>query len=194
MEGVIKINFLIDSGSVINIIILTTFQNLKKANNKLYLETTKTKVVPYGQSENGLRIKGVCYLTLETSSKFATDKLYVVNTKAKNLLTGFCAIALYLLSLNTQLKTQCEINLTTHERKYRNSCSKLNLPDFKTQEEDNIPKRLRKLVQTYRQSLFTRKIEKLKDTKIKLHINELIQPVAQAERRIPFSLRESVRA
>ena len=68
------------------------------------------------------------------------------------------------------------------------------MADFKTQQEDNIPKRLKKLVQTYRQSLFTGKIGKLKDTKIKLHINESIPPVAQVERRIPFSLRESVRA
>ena len=63
---------------------------------------------------------------------------------------------------------------------------------FKIRQEDNIPKRLKKLVQTYRQSLFTGK--KVKDTKIKLHINESIPPVAQVERRIPFSLRESVRA
>ena len=68
------------------------------------------------------------------------------------------------------------------------------MAEFNTQQENNIPKRFRKLVQTYRQSLFTRKIGKLKYTKIKLHINESIPPVAQAERRIPFSLRESVRA
>ena len=32
-EGVMKINFLIDSGSAINIINLATFQNLKKVNS-----------------------------------------------------------------------------------------------------------------------------------------------------------------
>ena len=102
VKGVMKINFLIDSGSAINIINLATFQNLKKVNSKLHLKTTKTKIVPYGQSENCLKIEAVCYLTLETSSKFTTDKFYVVHRKAKNLLTGSCAIALNLLSLNTE--------------------------------------------------------------------------------------------
>ena len=68
------------------------------------------------------------------------------------------------------------------------------MADFKIQQEDNIPRRLKKLVQTYWESLFTGKIGKLKDTKIKLHVNESILPVTQTETRIPFSLRESVRA
>ena len=116
-----------------------------------------------------------------------------MNKKAKNLLTGSCAIALNLLSLNTetlksyqkrkhqtitsinqniikqninqkhQSKTtetssKCDNNLTTHDIKYKNSCNNLNLADLKTQQEDNIPKRLKKLIQTYRQSFFTGKI------------------------------------
>ena len=36
VKGVMKINFLIDSGSAINIINLATFQNLKKVNSKLH--------------------------------------------------------------------------------------------------------------------------------------------------------------
>ena len=73
---------------------METFQNLEKLNRKLHLKTTKTKKVPHGQSENCLKIEGVCYLTLETCSEFATDKCYVVKTEVKNLLTGFCAIPL----------------------------------------------------------------------------------------------------
>ena len=68
-----KINFLIDSGPAINIANLATFQNLKKVNSKLHLKTTKTKIVLYRQSRNCLKIEGVCYLTLEASSKCATD-------------------------------------------------------------------------------------------------------------------------
>ena len=78
--------------------------------------------------------------------------------------------------------------------KYQNSCSKFNLTDFKTQKEDNIPQCLGILIQTYRQSLFIEEIGKLKDTKTKLYLSELIPPVAQAERCIPFSLGESVHA
>ena len=148
-----------------------------------------------------MKTEEVCYLTLESDSKFTTDKFYVWNTTAKNILTSSCAIALNLLRLNTQSKVhpletsnKCEINLTTHESKYGNSCSKLSFADFKIQQEDNIPKCLRKLVQTYRQSLFTGKIGKVKDTKIKLHKNKPMPTVAQAEKRIPFLLRESLRA
>ena len=61
-------------------------------NSKPYLKTTKTKIVPYGKSEYCWKIEGVCYLELETSSNSATDKFYVVNRQAKNLLTGSCAI------------------------------------------------------------------------------------------------------
>ena len=95
-------NFLIDRGSAINIIILATFQNLKEVNSKLHLKKNKTKIVPYGQSENCLKIEGVRYLTLETRSKLTTDKFYVANTKAKNLLTVSYGIALNLLSLNKE--------------------------------------------------------------------------------------------
>ena len=71
-----------------------------------------------------MKTEEVCYLTLESDSKFTTDKFYVWNTKAKNILTSSCAIALNLLRLNTQSKVhpletsnKCEINLTTHESK-----------------------------------------------------------------------------
>ena len=42
------------------------------------------------------------YFVNGCNSKFTTDKFYVVNTKAKNLLTGSCSIALNLLSINTK--------------------------------------------------------------------------------------------
>ena len=62
----------------------------------------------------------------------------------------------------------------------------------KQSDDSKIPKRLEKLITSYRQTLFTGEIGKLKDTKIKLHINDKIPPVAQAERRIPFALRKKV--
>ena len=144
-------------------------------NSKLHLKTTKTKVVPNGQSENCFKIEGVCYLTLETGLKFAIDKVFVVNTKAKNLLTSSCAIALNLLSLNketsksnqnwqhqsktSETSSKCENNLTTHDIKYKNSESNLDLADVN-----------KKITSAYWQGLFAGKIKKLKDREIKLHI------------------------
>ena len=55
-----------------------------------------------------------------------------------------------------------------------------------------ISKRLEKLINSYRQRLFTGKIGKLKDTKIKLRINDKVPPVAQAKQRIPFALRKKI--
>jgi transposase InsO family protein len=43
-------------------------------------------------------------------------------------------------------------------------------------------------------SLFNGKIGKLKDFKLKLHIDTNVKPVQQAERRIPFHLREKVKS
>ena len=52
----------------------------------------------------------------------------------------------------------------------------------------------KKITSAYWQGLFAGKIKKLKDREIKLNINKPMSPVAQGERRIPFSLKESVRA
>ena len=62
----------------------------------------------------------------------------------------------------------------------------------KQSDDSKIPKRLEKLIPSYRQTLFTGEIGKLNDTKIKLHINDKIPSVAQAEHRIPFALRKKV--
>ena len=51
---------------------------------------------------------------------------------------------------------------------------------------------IRKTNYLLRQTLFTGKIGKLKDAKIKLHINNKILPVVQAERRILFALRKKL--
>ena len=72
-----KINFLIDRGSATNVINLASFQNLRKVNSNIHLKRAKTKIVPYRQLENCLKIEGVCYLTLQTSSNFTTEKLII---------------------------------------------------------------------------------------------------------------------
>ena len=201
-EGV-KVNFLIDSGSAINIININTFQKLKRKNNSLHLKPTKTKIVAYGQSENHLKIKGACYLTLETESKITTDIFYVIDTKAKNLLTGKCAVDLDLIYVRERPSARVSL---PQNNTYVNQTNNTEVNDqenmqneaekqekIKNKATENVPKRLYKLIESYRPKLFTGNIGKLKDTKIKLHINKEVPPVAQAERRIPFSLRAKVK-
>ena len=62
----------------------------------------------------------------------------------------------------------------------------------KQSNDSKIPKRLEKLITSYWQNFFFGKIGKLKDAKIKLHINDKIPPFALAERRIPFALRKKL--
>ena len=48
----------------------------------------------------------------------------------------------------------------------------------------------KRLINSYQQKFFTSNIGKLKDTKIKLHINNSVPPVPQADCCIAFALRE----
>ena len=59
-------------------------------------------------------------------------------------------------------------------------------------DDSKIPKTLEKLINSYQQNPFTGKIGKLKDTKIKLHINDKVPSIVQAEHRIPFALRKKI--
>ena len=62
----------------------------------------------------------------------------------------------------------------------------------KQSNDSKIPKPLEKLIASYRQTLFTGGIGKLKDTKIKLYVNDKIPSVVQPEPRILFALRKKV--
>ena len=56
----------------------------------------------------------------------------------------------------------------------------------------HIPKRINKIINNYKDDVFSNRIGKFKDVKVKLHIDKNVIPVAQPERRIPFLLREKV--
>ena len=105
-------------------------------------------------------------------------------------MTGACAIELDLI---------CLTRTTSDKRDERTKLQevpvvkeKIVKANNKQSDDSKIPKRLEKLINSYRQKLFTGEIGKLKGTKIKLHINDKVPPVAQAERRIPFALRKKV--
>ena len=57
----------------------------------------------------------------------------------------------------------------------------------------HIPKRIDEIINNYKDDVFSNRIGKFKDVKVKLHIDKNVIPVAQPERRIPFLLREKVR-
>ena len=49
-----------------------------------------------------------------------------------------------------------------------------------------IPTRIDKIINNYKDGLFSNRIEKFKDVKVKLHIDKKVIPVAQPKHRIPF--------
>ena len=137
-----------------------------------------------------MQIKGTCQLTVKTGANITTALFYVIDSNLNNLLTGACA---------TELDFICLPHTTSEKRDERAKLQAVsvvkekNVNENKKQSDDSkIPKHLEKLINSYRQKLFTGKIGKLKDIKIKLHNNDKVPPVVQAERRIPFALRKKV--
>ena len=132
-------------------------------------------------------MKGTRQLTVETGTKITTALFYVIDSNSHNLLTGACAIELDLICLPLTIsdkRTKLQEASVVKE--------KIVKANNKQSDDSKTPKRLEKLITSYRQKLFTGKIGKLKDTKTKLHINDKVPPFAQAERHIPFALRKKV--
>ena len=166
-----KVEFLIDSGSALNILNLKIFNKLN-SKNSLKLRKTDKRVLTYGINKPSLSIKGVTTLFIENNNKLITKEFYVISTQNKNLLSGHTAIELNLLSI--------PVNYTQEESDFRNKIKQ-------------VPNRLKPLINKYENTLFSGKIGTVKNVKIKLHTDEKVQPVAQRERRIPFALREKVK-
>ena len=135
-------------------------------------------------------MKGTCQLTVDIGTKITTALFYAIDSNSHNLLTGACAIELDLICLLHAISEKCGKRTKLHEVSVVKE--KIVKTNKKQPHDSKTPKRLEKLIASYRQTLFTVKIGKLKDTKIKLHINDKIPLVAQAERCTPFAFRKKV--
>lgn len=163
---------LVDTGASINIMNRKTFNKINQESvNKIFLEKTNVIIKPYGDNNNPLEVMGKFYTSIERNSQIVKTCFFVVNTEKINLLSGTTALNLKLIEFNT--------------------CEKVNNCDFHF-ENNHVPLRLQNLIESYRDVVFTKKIGKIKDYKVKLHVDESIKPVIQKERRIPFALREKV--
>ena len=161
------VDFLIDSGSALDIITLKTFDTLNsKLNKHLNLRVTKTKILTYGQHIPTLTAKGIVTLLVESDTKIQPIDFHVIDTDNKNLLSGKTAMSLNLISM----------------------------PKIVSSVTEHVPERLKTLIQKYENTLFSGKIGKITGTKVKLHIDDKVPPIAQRERRIPFALRDKVKS
>ena len=101
-----RVEFLADTGSKVNILNLKTFQKLKEKNKNLKLSKTNVKIITYAATQSTVKLLGVVKLLIENKKKFLCEEFYVINTDAKNILSGKTCIDLNLLSLNIN---SCEI-------------------------------------------------------------------------------------
>ena len=90
------LRFLINSGSVINITNLETFNRKKKKGNwNLFLKPTKSKILTHGAiNVSSLQRKDICQLNIERGKKDTTALLYVIDLNSHNLFIGACVIEL----------------------------------------------------------------------------------------------------
>ena len=158
-------DILIDTGDSINVIDHGTFLRMKDA----HLLETRAKAFPYSSSKP-VTFKGKFQAVIETKKRYAVATFFVINSSnSGNLLSAQTAQELGLISLNL-----CKLAANNTP----------NLP----QKQD---KALTSIVNKY--SNVFNGLGKLKHQQITLNIDETVQPTAEAQRRIPYHIREKVK-
>ena len=158
-------DILIDTGASINVIDQETFLRMKDA----HLLETRAKAFPYNSSKP-VTFKGKFQAVVETKKRYAVATFFVVNSSnSGNLLSAQTAQELGLISLNL-----CKLAVT----------NKSHLPQTSDKTLSSI---------LNKHSNVFDGLGKLKNQQITLNIDETVQPTAEAQRRIPYHIREKVK-
>lgn len=151
------INFIIDTGTSVNLISETTYlQNFEES-----LRPDTSKIFPYCQSEQ-LEVIGKFTANLNHQNNSIKSEIIVIKGNCESLLSYQASKDLKVVSIKTNF-----IHSSIDSNK--------NLELVKK----NFPK-------------LTQGVGNLINTKIKLHINQNIEPIANKHRRIPFHMRKLV--
>ena len=148
-----RFHMLIDTGSSVNILDEVTFSKLHP---KPKLSKSSTRIFAYG-CKNDIKTFGYFTATIETKSKIAVGKFYVVEGNCGTLLGYQSAVDLGIIPVINRLST--DVN--------------------------EICEEFADLFQG---------IGKIKDVKVKIHVDKSIKPTVQPHRRIPFHLRKKEEA
>ena len=159
---------IIDSGATCNLMSKRTFDQIAESNSKLKLRNCNSKVYTYG-SDLPMQIVGKCALRVEAGDETCIADFIVVPGSKPTLLGRFTSEDLNMLRIGFSV----------------NSCSAG--PQKVTTKGAEILSDLRKRYP----EVFTG-LGKLKNYKLKLHIDENVRPVAQ-HRRTAFHRRAKVR-
>ena len=163
------VNFLIDTGSSINVISNSIYERKLK---DIALKKTNLKAMPF-MSKTPVQLKGKFLATLETKQNFNVATIYVTADDGGCLLSSTTAQELGLVSLN----------LNTLQLPKMPTSKLLGLEHVKDSTTTEI-------IQKHR-TVFSG-VGKLKDKQITLSIDNEVKPLAQQTRRIPFHVREKV--
>ena len=158
-------NAMVDTGASINVMDKETFAKLPA----ITLEKTTTRAFAY-DNQKPVTFIGKFDALVETRKRYAIATFYVVNNNTSgNLISADTAQELGLVTLHlNKISTPTQSStLVTND--------------------DNLNKRIAK-----HSSVF-QGLGKLKDSAVKLNIDENIVPVAEPQRRVPFHIREKVK-
>ena len=166
---------LVDTGASVNILNKRTFDEINnRTKNSLKLTKTKTRVCTYGKDDPPLKILGEVETLVETKSKFTDSKFYIVDTKNINLLSGVTALALDMIIIT---KDEEKVNTCSAQDQVatKNPTGDSNLSsNLDANRENNIPTHLSHLINKFKKTVFTNRIGKIKNYKVKLHINPAV--------------------
>ena len=172
------VEVLIDSGASINILDKSTFTTIQGNHPFITLQSSSTKVFAYA-SDAPLVLAGKFAAEISTKDTVTVGTFYVAANSQGNLLSFKTATDLKLLHVNIDTAHHASIDPThlTPPTQGENNSS----------QTDNSSTAL---MQEFSE-LFNG-VGKLKDTTIKLHIDENVPSVAQPARRIPFHIRKAL--
>ena len=163
--GVVLDSVLIDSGASCNLIDYNTWNNMKQNRIECESQVSDKKLFAYGQKEP-LKVVGtfVAEVVYEDNGAEYVDDFTVIKGTGRPLLGKRTAEKLNVLRVGPE-----------------------NVPNICSIVEEGCDQDIR---ESYADILTG--VGKLKDYRLKLHINKEVKPVAQQVRRLPFGLRDTV--
>ena len=166
------------TGASINVLDIFTFNKIQKQNPKLQLNSSTSNTFAYA-SDTPLELAGKYETEVETRHRVMLGTFYVANKLTGNLLNLQTATELNLLQVN--------IDHVQEENPAQHPSSTIHPMEAQSVPTGNLSSNL---IKEHPVLFFG--VRKLKDTQIKLHIDENVIPIAQPARRVPFHIRKAL--
>ncbi len=168
-----QFSMIVDTGSTINVLDKNTFEKIK--NKGIKLQPTKTKAFPFN-TEKPVEFEGKFESLIQTKSRYAVATFFVLKQEnAGCLLSASTAQEMGIITLKLN-------KLDTEQTQGNKQRPIINHTDPQIQE----------ILQKYNETF--EGIGKLNNYEVQLNIDETAIPQAQPQRRVPFHIRQKVKA